>query len=231
MIEWDVTKQNSIGKWKDDSVFLLNDVESTFHYKLIEKYMEKHKYKQSVSECKKWGSLIKAVAGKQITVISKIYIYCPVWIWRNCKCFWNINWNRWNMWCLEWIWYWYSSWKKCIKYISSLLTHDDRSLSVSKNFSNNLTENFTKHKQEHNVSLNSWHEGNIKNLSILWLISNKNHGIIQNPVRMVKTTVWLSIFELNESIYFIFSNIFCGESIQNIEDVLVQIYDTISIQP
>ena len=37
MIEGDVTKRNkSIGQFKDDSVFLLNDVESNFHDKPIE---------------------------------------------------------------------------------------------------------------------------------------------------------------------------------------------------
>ena len=34
-------------------------------------------------------------------------------------------------------------------------------------------------------------------------------------------TVRLSIFELNDSIYFIFGNIFCGLLIQNIEYVLL----------
>ena len=48
IIEGDVTKK-SIGKLKDDSVILLNDVESTLHEKPIEKYMEKRKYEQSVS--------------------------------------------------------------------------------------------------------------------------------------------------------------------------------------
>ena len=43
---------------KDDSVFLLNDVEITFHDKSIEKYIEKWKYEQSISECKKFRSSI-----------------------------------------------------------------------------------------------------------------------------------------------------------------------------
>ena len=37
----------------------------------------------------------------------------------------------------------------------------------------------------------------------------------------------ISIFELNDSISFIFSNIFCGVSIQNIESFLVKMYDNI----
>ena len=45
MIEGDVTKNKKyIGQLKDDSVFLLNDVESTLHDKHIEQYMERHKY-------------------------------------------------------------------------------------------------------------------------------------------------------------------------------------------
>ena len=52
-------------------MLLLNYAESTSHNKPIEKDMEKHKYEQAVSECKKWRSLIKTVVGRNITVLSK----------------------------------------------------------------------------------------------------------------------------------------------------------------
>ena len=42
------------------------------------------------------------------------------------------------------------------------------------------------HKLKHNVILNSWHEVHTKKMSIIWLIANKNLGMIQNPVQMVK---------------------------------------------
>ena len=51
--------------------FQLYEVESTFHDKPIEKYMDKQKYEQAVSECKKCRSLIKTVVGRNITVVSK----------------------------------------------------------------------------------------------------------------------------------------------------------------
>ena len=38
---------------KDDYVFLLNDVESDLHDKPTDKDVEKQKYEQAVSECKK----------------------------------------------------------------------------------------------------------------------------------------------------------------------------------
>ena len=69
MIKADVTKK--IGILKDDSVFLLNNVESDFHNKPIYKYMEKRKYEQAVSEGKKWRSLIQTVVGRNITVFLK----------------------------------------------------------------------------------------------------------------------------------------------------------------
>ena len=52
-------------------MFLLNEVESTLHDKPIEEYTDKQKYEKAFSECKKWRSLIKAVWGKNIIVISK----------------------------------------------------------------------------------------------------------------------------------------------------------------
>ena len=70
MIEGDVTKnKESIGQLKDDSVFLLNELEIALNDKPIEKYIQKHKYEQSVSDCKKCRSLIKTVVGRNITVI------------------------------------------------------------------------------------------------------------------------------------------------------------------
>ena len=56
---------------KDDYVFLINDVEITLHDKPIEEYMDKHKYKQAVSECKKWHSFIKNIVGRKFTLLSK----------------------------------------------------------------------------------------------------------------------------------------------------------------
>ena len=47
--------------------------------------------------------------------------------------------------------------KKRGKYIRSLPADDDRSLSVSRKFYNNLKENFLNHKRKHNVSLKLWH--------------------------------------------------------------------------
>ena len=79
MIEGYAKINKSTGKLRDYSVFPLNDVESTFNDKPIEKYMEKRKYEQAVSECKKWRSLIKKAVGRKFTVISKNRsIYCLV---------------------------------------------------------------------------------------------------------------------------------------------------------
>ena len=71
MIESDITNNKKIVKLKDYYVFLLNDVESTLHGKTIEKYVEKRKYGQYFSKCKKWRSLIKTVVGRNFTVLSK----------------------------------------------------------------------------------------------------------------------------------------------------------------
>ena len=50
MIEADVTKnEQNIGKLKDHSAFLFNDIESMFDNKPIEIYIEKCKYKQAFS--------------------------------------------------------------------------------------------------------------------------------------------------------------------------------------
>ena len=48
---------------KDDSLFLLNEVEINLHDKPIEEYMDKHEYEQAVSQCKKCRSLNKTVVG------------------------------------------------------------------------------------------------------------------------------------------------------------------------
>ena len=72
MIEGDTTKNKEfIGKFKDDSNFLLNEVESTFNDKPMVKYMQKQKYEQVVSECKKYRSLIKTFVGRNTTVLPK----------------------------------------------------------------------------------------------------------------------------------------------------------------
>ena len=60
-----------IGQLKDDSTFLLNEVESNFNDKPIEKYKEKQRYEQAVSECKKWYSLIKIVLGRKLFYFKK----------------------------------------------------------------------------------------------------------------------------------------------------------------
>ena len=56
---------------KDDSMLLLNDLKSTLYDKSIEKDTDKWQYEQAVSKCKKWCSLIKAIVGGSITVLSK----------------------------------------------------------------------------------------------------------------------------------------------------------------
>ena len=52
-------------------MFILNDVLSTLRDKTIEVYMEKQKYEQVISECKKWRIFIKTFVGRKITVLSK----------------------------------------------------------------------------------------------------------------------------------------------------------------
>ena len=46
-------QQKKIRKLKDDSMFLLNDLENILHDKPIEKDTDKRKYEQSVSKCRK----------------------------------------------------------------------------------------------------------------------------------------------------------------------------------
>ena len=70
IVEVYVTKNKEfIIQLKDNSRFLLSDVEINLHDKPIEKYLEKHKYEQAISECKKWCSLIKIVVVRNITVL------------------------------------------------------------------------------------------------------------------------------------------------------------------
>ena len=64
-------QQKNIRKLKYYSVFLLKDAEITFYDKPIEKDMEKLKYEQAVSECKKSHSLIKTVVGRKKSFLSK----------------------------------------------------------------------------------------------------------------------------------------------------------------
>ena len=62
--------------------------------------------------------------------------------------------------------------KKCGKYLSSLPTDDDRSLSVSKRFSKNLKEKFLNYKRKHIASLKLWHEVNTKKIEY-FMVDNK----------------------------------------------------------
>ena len=58
------------------------------------------------------------------------------------------------------------------KYLSILLTGDDRILSASRKFSKNIIEKFPNHKRKYNVSPISWHEVNTKNIEYL-MVDNK----------------------------------------------------------
>ena len=62
--------------------------------------------------------------------------------------------------------------EKHSKYLSSLLTDNDRSLSVQKTFQKIFKENFRNHKRKHNMSLNVWHKVNTKNLEYS-MVDNK----------------------------------------------------------
>ena len=62
MIEGNVTKnKKSIRHLKNYYMFLINDAESIFHDKPIQKYLQKQEYEQSGSKCNKWRSFIKTV--------------------------------------------------------------------------------------------------------------------------------------------------------------------------
>ena len=106
--------------------------------------------------------LFKQMFVETLLFFQKIFINCPVWIWRSYKFFWNINQYIWHIWCLEWTWYWNSSWKKRGEYLISLITDDDRSLSVLRKFSKKFKESFPSHTGKHNLSLNLWNDLNTK---------------------------------------------------------------------
>ena len=71
------------------------------------------------------------------------------------------------------------------------------------------------------MSLNLRHEVDTKNLEYLMVDNKQEPWYDSKPSADGKKTVWISIFEVNASIYFICSNIFCGVLIKSIEDVLV----------
>ena len=73
IVEADVIKRTkkTIKKQRVDSMFLFNDVEDILYDRPIEKDTEKRKCEQAVSESQKWHSLIKTVAGRNITVLSE----------------------------------------------------------------------------------------------------------------------------------------------------------------
>ena len=73
---------------------------------------------------------------------------------------------------------------KTQKFNKSLLTDDDRRLMVSRNSSNKWKHDFPHHQQKLNVSLNIVMKKIPKNLIIFWLITNKNRGMILNPVQL-----------------------------------------------
>ena len=63
------------------------------------------------------------------------------------------------------------------KHQNSFLTDDERKLSMSKNISRNLRDNFQNNKWKHNVSLKFYHEKPPKYLNIFWLKKNQGFGI------------------------------------------------------
>ena len=80
-----VTKNKEfIEQLENDSMLLLNYVESTLRDNPIETNMEKHKYEQLVSECKKLSSLINSCWEKHYYSFKKIIRYCSFLIWINC---------------------------------------------------------------------------------------------------------------------------------------------------
>ena len=58
------------------------------------------------------------------------------------------------------------------KYLSSLPTDDDISLSVSRKFSKKLKYTLSNHKRKHNMSIKLWHEVNTKKLEY-FMVDNK----------------------------------------------------------
>ena len=83
MIESEVTKHIwTIGKLKDDSVYLLNDARRIFQYRPLEHFagddnkidekieiVGKRKYEQAVSTSNKLRIFVKTVVGRNITVL------------------------------------------------------------------------------------------------------------------------------------------------------------------
>ena len=53
-------------------------------------------------------------------------------------------------------------------------------------FQKYFIENFPNHKQKHDVSLNSWHKANTKDIEYFIADKNKNRVIIQKSVQMVR---------------------------------------------
>ena len=88
--------------------FQLYEVESTFHDKPIEKYMDKKNMNKLSVNVRNVAVWLKQLLGEILLLFQKTIKYYAVWMCRNYKCFWNINWYRWNIWCLEWIWRWNS---------------------------------------------------------------------------------------------------------------------------
>ena len=69
-------------------------------------------------------------------------------------------------------------------YHNSLIKYDDRSLSISRNISRNLKENFLNQKQKHNVSLKLWHEVNTKTI-VYFLVDNKQEPCYDSYVKVL----------------------------------------------
>ena len=73
---------------------------------------------------------------------------------------------------------------------------------------------------EKNVSINLWHQLNTNKLEY-FMVDNKQELWYDSKPSAEGKKIQFSIFDLNDSISSIFSNIFCGVSIKNLEDVLV----------
>ena len=78
---------------------------------------------------------------------------------------------------------------------------------VSSKSSNKWKRNFPHHKQRLYVNLNIFHK-NTKNLSVFWLITNNNCGIIINPVQFFRKNDYkylnsMNPFLLSLAIYFV----------------------------
>ena len=62
---------------------------------------------------------------------------------------------------------------------------------VSKKLSNKWKRRFPHHQRKLNVSPNIFHKENTKKLDYFLLISNKNRGMIMNPVQLFRENVLL----------------------------------------